>query len=65
MKNFNTLKKSPFEKLVRKIIHRAICMYLNKFCGGAFHSYPYGKDGRYVVLMSEKQYGNYKERDGE
>jgi len=43
---------------IRKLIHPAICWYLRR-CGGAFHSYPYGKRGRYVVMMTDKQYGWY------
>lgn len=36
-------------------IHGAICWYLRQ-CSGAFHYKPYGPDGRYVVLMTDKQY---------
>jgi len=41
--------------MIRKLIHRAICWYLRK-CAGAFHTYPYGETGRYVVLMRDDQY---------
>lgn len=45
--------------MIRKLIHRAICWYLGK-CGNAFHTYPYGEQGRYVVLMTEANYQNFK-----
>lgn len=44
---------------MKRMIHRMICWYLRS-CGGAFHSYPYGPQGRYVVLMDEGQYHEYK-----
>jgi len=43
---------------MRKIIHWLIVWYLRK-CWGAFHAFPYGEQGRYVVLMNEKQYHKY------
>jgi len=43
---------------IRTIIHRTICWYLRR-SGGAFHTYPYGKDGRYVVIMTDEKYGWY------
>ena len=33
----------------------AIAAYLRR-CGGASHVFPYGPDGRYVALMTEKEY---------
>ena len=44
--------------LHRFIIHRLICRYL-RMVEGTFHTYHYGKDGRYVVLMTEEQYARY------
>lgn len=40
------------------IIHKLICWYLGR-CGGTFHCYPYGKRGRYVVLMTEPEYSSW------
>lgn len=37
-------------------IVRLIAWYLNRVCGGASHVYPYGKRGRYVVLINEDTY---------
>lgn len=48
-----------FERLYRKIIHHFIVKYLIK-CGGAFHHGPYGENGRYVALMSDKKYHEYQ-----
>jgi len=41
------------------IIHKIIVWYL-RHCGGAFHHFAYGPNGRYVVLMNEQQYHDYK-----
>lgn len=46
---------------MRHLLHKAICWYLRR-CAGAFHCYPYGTGGRYVVLMDESQYGDFKKR---
>lgn len=46
---------------MRHLIHKVICWYLRR-CGGAFHCYPYGERGRYVVLMDEQQYAEYNHR---
>jgi hypothetical protein len=46
------------KQLYRKIVHWLIVQYL-KSCWGAFHAFPYGSDGRYVVLMNEDQYHHY------
>lgn len=45
---------------MRHLIHKIICWYLRK-CGGAFHAFPYGTQGRYVVLMNDDQYHGFKE----
>lgn len=41
---------------MRHAIHKLIVWYLRR-CDGAFHCYPYGERGRYVMLMTETQYG--------
>ena len=43
---------------MRHLLHKAICWYLRR-CLGAFHCYPYGEDGRYVVLMNEDRYHDF------
>ncbi len=43
---------------IRGIIHKFICCYLRS-AGGAFHHGEYGADGRYVVLMNEREYHGY------
>lgn len=48
-----------FNKYVRKYIHNAIVWYLKR-CGGAFHSGPYGENGKYVALMSDEKYHHYQ-----
>jgi hypothetical protein len=40
---------------MRRFLHKAICWYLRR-CGGAFHCYSYGENGRYVKLMTEREY---------
>lgn len=40
---------------MRHLIHKLIVWYLRK-CAGVFHAYPYGRSGRYVMLMTDEQY---------
>ena len=40
---------------MRRLIHALIVAYLRR-CYGAFHHFPYGPQGRYVVLMREDEY---------
>lgn len=48
---------------VRRLFHghivRFIAWYLRDRCGGASHVYPYGINGRYIVIMNERQYNEY------
>jgi len=44
---------------MRHIWHKIIAWYLRR-CWGSFHVYPYGSQGRYVALMNERQYHNFK-----
>lgn len=46
------------KRFVHKYIVRFIAWYLKK-CGGASHVYPYGKQGRYVVIMNEDDYNSF------
>lgn len=40
-------------------LHEFVVQYLSG-CGGTFHSGPYGKDGRYVTLMTDEEYADYQ-----
>lgn len=44
---------------MRDLLHSCIAWYLRR-CAGAFHVYPYGERGRYVVLMDEDAYHRFK-----
>lgn len=46
-------------KIYRKIVHRLITRYLRS-CGGAFHHGSYGKEGKYVVMMSDEMYHKHQ-----
>lgn len=46
-------------KWLKRGLHRTIVAYLRR-CVGAFHTFPYGRDGRYVVLMTEGQYDKHQ-----
>lgn len=43
---------------MKHFLHRLIAWYVWR-CGCAFHLNAYGEDGRYVVLMNERQYNDY------
>ncbi|MFA5401624.1 MAG: hypothetical protein WC359_14335 [Dehalococcoidia bacterium] len=43
---------------MRKLIHGFIVWYLRKV-SGAFHHFPYGIDGVYVVIMCEEYYHHF------
>jgi len=47
------------KRLIRKYLHHFIARYIKR-CGGAFHTYPYGENGRYVVIMNEEEYHLYQ-----
>ena len=46
---------------VRHLVHGFISWYLNRV-GRAFHVHPYGNLGRYVVIMTEGQYHEFREK---
>lgn len=46
------------------LLHKAIVWYLRR-CGAAFHCFPYGPEGRYVVLMTEGQFHRWKIYEGQ
>ena len=48
---------------MERVIHRFIVWYLRR-AGGAFHTFKYGVDGRYVVLMNETDYHKLEVNDG-
>lgn len=39
--------------------HKIIVWYLRR-CWGSFHTFSYGLEGRYVVLLDEYTYGQLK-----
>ena len=41
---------------IHSFIVRFMAYYLKKHCGGATHVYPYGTEGRYIVIMNEVDY---------
>ena len=43
---------------MKHLLHKIICWYLRR-CACAFHCYSYGPEGRYAVLMNERQYHRY------
>lgn len=43
---------------LRHLIHKLIAWYLRRV-GGACHVYPYGPQGRYIVLMTDREYHDY------
>lgn len=46
-------------KQFHKYIIRFIAWYLKDKCGGASHVYPYGEQGRYIVIMNEEDYNTF------
>ena len=40
-------------------IVRFMAYYLKKHCVGATHVYPYGIEGRYIVIMNEVEYNQF------
>ena len=44
---------------IRFIIHRLIVKYLRS-CGETFHHGRYGRDGKYVTMMSDAEYSEYQ-----
>ncbi|WP_166626865.1 hypothetical protein [Jeotgalicoccus sp. S0W5] len=49
-------------KTIKRFVHSFIVWYLFK-CGGAFHHGKYDSgEGKYVVIMTEKDYHNYTHR---
>ena len=37
-------------------------LYLKECCRGATHVYPYGTEGRYIVIMNEEEYHHFTNR---
>ena len=50
-------------KKIHSRIVRFMAYYLKKHCGGATHVYPYGVEGRYIVIMNEEEYNQFNNRD--
>lgn len=49
------------KRFLYKYLITFIAWYMRDICGGASHVYPYGDKGRYVVIMNERQYHEFKE----
>ena len=49
-------------RLPHSFIMRFIAWYIAEKCGCASHVYEYGPNGRYVVIMSEEQYHNFRKK---
>lgn len=47
------------ERYFHGYVIKFIAWYMREKCGGASHVYPYGDNGRYIVLMNERQYNDY------
>lgn len=45
--------------IMRSMLHKFYRWYLDRICGGSHHTGPYGENGRYIVLMTERQYHRY------
>jgi hypothetical protein len=50
---------NKLKNAIRHLVHGLVAWYLKR--NGTFHVYPYGPDGRYVVLMSESEYHQWCE----
>ena len=42
-------------RLKARLVHSLIVKYLRKV-GGAFHHFQYGKNGRYICVLTEEEY---------
>jgi hypothetical protein len=49
------------KKFLHSIIVNFISWYLREKCGYAVHNYPYGKRGRYIVMITENQYHEFRQ----
>ncbi|WP_312286848.1 hypothetical protein [Terrisporobacter sp.] len=47
------------KRFLHKRIIKFIAWYMRHVCGGASHVYPYGEQGRYVVIMNEYEYNKF------
>ena len=50
------------KRKIHSFIVRFMAYYLKKHCGGATHVYPYGIEGRYIVIMNEVDYYRFTNR---
>ena len=53
------LRGGLMKKFLHKYIIRFIAWYIRDMCGGASHVYPYGEQGRYIVIMNEDKYNKF------
>ena len=50
------------KRKIHSLIVHFMAYYLKKHCGGATHVYPYGTEGRYIVIMNEEEYHQFTNR---
>ena len=50
------------KRKVHSLVVRFMAYYLKERCGGATHVYPYGIEGRYIVIMNEEEISFKKNR---
>jgi hypothetical protein len=48
------------KRKINSLIIKFIVWFLENRCGGAFHCRPYGELGRYVVIMTDKEYHDFQ-----
>ena len=54
--------KMKMKNKIHSRIVRFMAYYLKEHCGGATHVYPYGTEGRYIVIMNEEEYHHFTNR---
>ena len=47
---------------MKRKVHSLIVRFMAYYCGGATHVYPYGTEGRYIVIMNEVDYYRFTNR---
>ena len=50
------------KRKIHSLVVRFMAYYLKEHCGGATHVYPYGIEGRYIVIMNEEEYHHFTNR---
>ena len=50
------------KRKIHSLVVRFMAYYLKERCGGVTHVYPYGIEGRYIVIMNEEEYHHFTNR---